>query len=39
MSFRSIARGRFPFQFALIVIHGGTDEIFQSNLINLIALE
>jgi hypothetical protein len=28
MYFRSSARGRFPLQFDLIVINGGTDEIF-----------
>src|SRR5207253_6934032 len=39
MYFRSSTRRRFPLQFNLIVINGGTDEIFQSTLINLIALE
>src|SRR6266404_9860080 len=39
MYFRSSTRRRFPLQFDLIVINGGTDEIFQSTLINLIALE
>src|SRR3979411_387046 len=39
MYFRSSARRRFPLQFDLIVINGGTDEIFQGTLINLIALE
>src|SRR6266403_1056077 len=36
---RSRTRRRFPLQFHLIVINGGTDKIFQSTLINLIALE
>src|SRR5712664_1701848 len=39
MYFRSSTRRRFPLQFHLIVINGGTDEIFKSTLINLIALE
>src|ERR1700738_148498 len=39
MYFRSSTRRRFPLQFDLIVINGGTDEIFQSTLINLIVLE
>src|SRR5260370_26504250 len=39
MYFCSSTRRRFPFQFDLIVINGGTDEIFQSTLIDLIALE
>src|SRR4029077_10783931 len=39
MYFRSSTRRRFPLQFDLIVINGGADEIFQSTLINLIALE
>src|ERR1700722_3839369 len=39
MYFPSITRSRFPLQFDLIVINGGTDEIFQSTLIDLIALE
>src|SRR5216684_428667 len=39
MYFRSSTRRRFPLQFDLIVIDGGTDEIFKSTLINLIALE
>src|SRR6266436_5254349 len=39
MYFRSSTRRRFPLQFDLIVIYGGTDEIFQSAPINLIALE
>src|SRR6266481_2772172 len=39
MYFRSSTRRRFPLQFDLIVINGGTDKIFQSTLINLIALE
>src|SRR5712692_5237127 len=39
MYFRSSTRRRFPLQFDLIVINGGTDEIFWSTLINLIALE
>jgi hypothetical protein len=39
MYFRSSARGRFPLQFDLIVINGGTDEVFQSRFINLVALE
>src|SRR5437773_1104893 len=39
MYFRSSTRRRFPLQFALIVINGGTDEIFKSMLINLVALE
>src|ERR1700675_3066056 len=37
--FRSSTRRRFPLQFDLIVINRGTDEIFKSTLINLIALE
>src|SRR5216684_2947126 len=39
MYFRSSTRRRFPLQFDLIVVNGGTNEIFQSTLINLIALE
>src|SRR5437016_2416786 len=39
MYFRSSTHRRFPLQFDLIVINGGTDEILQSTLINLIALE
>src|SRR5580658_7054413 len=39
MYFRSSTRRCFPLQFDLIVINGGTHEIFQSTLINLIALE
>src|SRR5438876_400999 len=39
MYFRSSTRRRFPLQFDLIVINGGTDEILQSTLVNLIALE
>src|SRR5579864_2598428 len=39
MYFRSSSRRRFLLQFALIVINAGTDEIFQSTRINLIALE
>src|SRR5208283_277751 len=37
--FRSTTRRRFPLQFAPIVIHRGTHQIFQRALINLIALE
>src|SRR6202035_1825855 len=39
MYFRSSARRRFPLQFDLIVLDGGTDEISESTLINRIALE
>src|SRR6266404_4304041 len=39
MDFSSSTRRRFPLRFDLIVINGGTDEIFQSTLINLVALE
>src|ERR1700730_4246199 len=39
MYLRSNTRRRFPLQFDLIVINGGTDEIFWSTLIHLIALE
>src|ERR1700732_4397794 len=39
MKFRSSTRRRFPLQFDLIVINSGTDEIFYSRLINLIALK
>src|SRR5467141_2141507 len=39
MYFRSSTRRRFLLQFDLIVINGGTNEIFYSTLINLIALE
>jgi hypothetical protein len=39
MYLRTSNRRRFPLQFDLIVINGGTDEISQSTLINLIALE
>src|SRR6202011_2374366 len=37
--FRSSTRRRFLLQFDLIVINCGTDEIFESTLINLITLE
>src|SRR6202047_1074797 len=39
MKFRSSTRRRFPLQFDLIVINSGTDEIFYSRLIMLIALK
>ncbi len=37
--FRASARGRFLLRFGLIEINSGTNEIFQSTLINLVALE
>lgn len=39
MYFRSSTGRHFPLQFDLVVINGGADEIFQSTLMNLIALE
>src|SRR5690348_16703808 len=39
MDSRASTRRRFAFQFDLIVLDGRADEIFQSTLINLIALE
>jgi hypothetical protein len=39
MHFRSSTRRCLALQFELIVINGNTDEIFQSTLVNLIALE
>ena len=39
MYFRSSTQRRFPLQFDLIVINGGTDEIFQSTLINPVTLQ
>jgi hypothetical protein len=37
--FRARTRRRFLLQFGLIVINGGTDELFESRPIHLIALE
>jgi hypothetical protein len=39
MYFGSSTRRRFPLQSNLIVINGGTNKIFQSTRIKLIALE
>src|SRR5258708_29230549 len=39
MAFRAINSRRLPLELDLIVVNGGEDEIFQSTLINFVALE